>query len=98
MENNLLLTDAEMIAAFAEAHLSPFANAYQERCVIARAQLSKVLAAGYLPPEEVKAKVEEGRKQEREGILRFMSMRDVGGKYPEWALSDKDYQALRREK
>ena len=38
-----LLKDKEMVRAFEEAKLSPFANAYQERCVIARAQLAKDL-------------------------------------------------------
>jgi hypothetical protein len=28
-------------------------------------------------------------------IIDRMNMRDVGGVYPEWALSDKDYQALK---
>ena len=36
-----LLKDKEMVRAFEEAKLSPFANAYQERCVIARAQDAK---------------------------------------------------------
>ena len=42
-----LLLDEEMVRAFEEAKLSPFANAYQERCVIARAQDAKSYPIGF---------------------------------------------------
>ena len=43
----------------------------------------------HLPDEE------SIRAEERERLLAKMNRRDVGGKYPEWALSDKDYQSLK---
>ena len=35
------LTDEEMVKALEDAHLSPFANPYQERCVTTKAQQDK---------------------------------------------------------
>ncbi len=40
----------------------------------------------------------EGKKQEGLRIIDMMNKRDVGGVNPEWALSDKEYQALREGK
>jgi len=48
-------------------------HAYQDDRMIrnsAKFQLSKILAAGYLSPEEVEAKIEETRKKERERVMR----------------------------
>ena len=42
--------------------------------------------------------IERGKKEERERILGMMNKRDVGGVNPEWALSDAQYQALKRSR
>ena len=40
-DESRLVTEGELVKAREEARLSPFATPYQERCVIARAQLAK---------------------------------------------------------
>ncbi len=42
------------------------------------------------------AQLDSCEKELRE-ILGKMNMRDVGGTEPEWALSNKDYQALKQK-
>ena len=68
MENkeSLLLTKEERDEVYDRGN---FETVGEERIAFCEAQLAKLLAAGYLSPEEVEAKVKEAKRQESEKIL-----------------------------
>lgn len=79
-ENNLLLAEEDFDRLQKEQPDLDwsFQDDYRNEVrFIEEAQLAKVLNAGYLSPEEVGAKIEEAKKQERERIIKEIEAHNI---------------------